>query len=50
MGGLPLNLRLVSRSKPTHGLNIYSHGVWPQLHAIQVVLRVKVTPDDALEE
>ena len=45
-----LNRRLVSRSKPTHVLNIHSHGFWPQLHAIHVVLRVKVTPDDALEE
>jgi hypothetical protein len=41
---------LVSRSKPTHVLNIHSHGLWQQLHAIQVVLRVKVTPDDGLEE
>jgi hypothetical protein len=39
---------LVSRSKPTHALNIHSHGLWQQLHVIQVVLRVKVTPDDAL--
>jgi 2-polyprenyl-3-methyl-5-hydroxy-6-metoxy-1,4-benzoquinol methylase len=31
-------------------LNIHSYGFWQQLHAIQVVLRVKITPDDALED